>query len=145
MKSILIKFLIIISFFIFWTWSTFATSSESWWIIVKVSEKIPWAECSELYEDENDTELVTWYECNVWKWFTAVTIMLWKIIKYFTYIAALGWVLFIVINWILYSMWWVNDEFKSKSKERIIWTLIWLVLLMLSWVILNMIAPWIYK
>ena len=55
-----------------------------------------------------------------------------SIIKYFTYIAALSCVLFIVINGILYSMAGINDSLKTGAKERIMKTLMGLVLLMLS-------------
>lgn len=66
-------------------------------------------------------------------------------IKYFTYIAALAAVLFIVVNGILYSMSGIDEGLQSAAKERIIKTLIGLAVLMLSGVILNAIAPWIYK
>ena len=85
------------------------------------------------------------YECTVKKWFKSVIIMMWKVIKYFTYIASLWGVLFIIVNGIMYSMWWAEPSLKDEAKKRIVWTLVWLVLLFLSWVILNMIAPWIYK
>jgi hypothetical protein len=85
------------------------------------------------------------YQCKIPKWTAAIISILWDILKYFTYIASLVWVLFIVYNWILYSMWGLDESMKSKSKERIIWTLIGLVLLFLIWPILRIIAPWIYK
>jgi hypothetical protein len=71
--------------------------------------------------------------------------MLWNILQYFTYIAALVWVLFIVYNGILYSMWGLDESFKTEAKKRIIWTLLGLVLLFLAWPLLQLIAPWIYK
>jgi hypothetical protein len=46
------------------------------------------------------------------------------IIKYFTYLASLAAVLFIVINGILYSMAGINDGLKTGAKERIIKTLL---------------------
>jgi hypothetical protein len=39
----------------------------------------------------------------------------------------------------------INDGLKTGAKERIIKTLTGLVILLLSGVILNMIAPWVYK
>jgi hypothetical protein len=146
MKSILIKILLVLSILsLFWAnfiWNTYAEEeSTDSGIKVKVTEKIPGANCTEISVDGK----ITWYECNVAKGFSSVTTMMWNIIKYFTYIAALSWVLFIVINGILYSMWGIEQSLKDESKKRIIWTLIWLILLMLSWVILNIIAPWIYK
>lgn len=146
MKTKLLKILLlVISFTIFnisSISSTFA-AEESQWIKVTVTEKIPGANCTPKDKDKN--WVVLNYECNVAKWFTSVTEMMWNIIKYFTYIAALWWVLFIIINGILYSMWWAEPSMKDDAKKRITATLVWLVVLFLSWVILNLIAPWIYK
>lgn len=142
MKNLLIKVLLalyILSFsWIGYMWNTYA---EWDWIEVRVTEKVPWANCEEDWKIW-ETQM---YKCNVAKGFTSVTKMMWLIIKYFTYIAALGWVLFIVINGILYSMWWAEPSMKDEAKKRIMWTITWLIILLLSWVILNMIAPWIYK
>ena len=90
-------------------------------------------------------ENCTTTSCYVPKWAWAITEMMWAIIKYFTFLAWLWAVLFIVINGIMYSMSGLDSGMKEKAKERITKTLMWLILLLLSWVILNMIAPWIYK
>jgi len=143
MKNILIKLLLVFSILSFsWInniWSTYAVE----WVTVIVTEKIPGANC------EKEWAVQDWwtqmYKCTVQKWFWSIMAMMWKIIKYFTYIAALGWVLFIILNGIMYSMGWAEPSLKDESKKRILWTLTWLVLLFLSWVILNLIAPWIYK
>ena len=146
MKNILMKILLVI-FLLSFSWiynisNTYAAGSWSW-ITVIVSEKIPGAWCEDWDKDKNN--IVINYKCTIKPWFWTVIIMLWNIIKYFTFIAALGWVLFIVVNWILYSMWWADPSLKDEAKKRIVWTLVWLILLFLSWVILNLIAPWIYK
>ena len=83
--------------------------------------------------------------CNVWTGFSVVKDVMWGIIKYFTYLAGLAWVLYIVINGVMYSMAGIDDGLKASAKERIQKMLIGLVLLMLSGVILNIIALWIYK
>jgi len=137
MKNILIKILIALSIISFsginFIWNSYAEGIRTY-ISIDLSSML-----SEECWEEN------WkFYCDVPKWFTLVTLLMWKIIKYFTYIAALAWVLFIVVNWILYSMWWADESFKTESKKRIIWTLVWLAVLMLSWVILNAVAPWIY-
>lgn len=105
-------------------------------VSVEVTEAIPWANCSGGWGE---------YTCNVGTWFSTISQMMGGIIKYFTFIAALGWVLFIVINGILYSMSWMDQSLKDGAKKRIIQTLLGLLLLMLSGVILNAIAPWVYK
>lgn len=113
-----------------------STTTSSWnWIEVKVTEDIPWADCTWTDWD---------YTCTVQPWFGTVMQLMWWIIKYFTFLASLGWVLFIVINWIMLSMgwfWWSKDEIK----KRITMTIGWLILLLLSGLILHSIAPWIYR
>jgi lysylphosphatidylglycerol synthetase-like protein (DUF2156 family) len=83
--------------------------------------------------------------CNVPNWVSWFEIVLTWIIKFITFIASLAWVLFIVVNGILYSMSWVDESLKSDSKKRIMKTLSWIVVLLLSWVILHILAPWVYK
>lgn len=118
-----------------WDSSKSITTSNSNWIEVKVTEDIPWAGCTWTDWD---------YTCTVQPWFGTVMQLMWWIIKYFTFLASLGWVLFIVINWIMLSMgwfWWSKDEIK----KRITMTIGWLILLLLSGLILHSIAPWIYR
>jgi len=144
MKKIIITLALIISI-LFQVEYSFA--SWSWTVKVRTTEKIPGVVCNPVKKDGS----TTWeyypnlYDCEVEKWATQIVKMLWNIIKYFTYIAALSWVLFIVYNWILYSMWWADQSLKDDAKKRITATLIWLTLLLLSGPILQMIAPWIYK
>ncbi len=141
MKKLLIKILLLLSLFSF-TWITYiANTYAEWWVSVIVTEKIPWANCTETKKIW-ETQM---YSCEIKKWFWSVMSMMWKMIKYFTYLAALWGVLFIIVNGIMYSMWWAEPSMKDNAKKRIVWTLIWLILLFLSWVILNLIAPWIYK
>lgn len=112
-----------------------ATWSSDWWVKVEVTEKIPWANC---------VPKGKLYECSVQKGFWTVVTMLWDIIEYFTYVAWLGSVLWLIINWIIYSMSWLSDS-KAAAKKRITDNLLWIVLLLLSWPILFIIAPWIFK
>lgn len=158
MKTILIKILILV-FIIptLYIQNTLAADSEyrdNWGELIAVitTEKIPGTNCEKLnaaWEVDPDYEAkdgeTQMYQCYAEKGFKTVMIMMWSIIKYFTYIAALWGVLFIIINGILYSMWWAEPSMKDDAKKRITWTIVWLVLLFLSWVILNLIAPWIYK
>ncbi len=157
MKNILIKLLIISSVIWFlginYSSNTYA-AEKSDTVSVIVTESIPWANCKAINSQWNEwyitaKEYKDWkpqtYKCKIEKWFGSVISMMWSIIKYFTFIASLWAVLFIILNGILYSMWWAEPSMKDDAKKRIIWTLTWLILLLLSWVILNIIAPWIYK
>lgn len=137
-KIILLSIFIIASF---WYSNIYATEA----IKVKVTEVMPWMDCwtqdadwkypKVWWTDENPI-----YECKVESGFWSVQLMLWGIVKYFTFIAGIAGVLFLVINGIMYSMW---D--KEEAKKRITKTLIGLIVLFSSWVILNLVAPWIYK
>lgn len=83
--------------------------------------------------------------CTLQPWFTSLQTFIWQIVKYFTFLAILGSVLFIIINGMQYSMSWLDQGMKDKAKERITKTLQWIILLLLSWTILNILFPWIYK
>jgi hypothetical protein len=134
MKTIIIKILIILSILTaFWTvQNTYAEEKNT----VEVTEKIPWAHC---IKNKN------WrYDCRVERWFWAIMDIMWQMLKFFTYLAWLFAVLSLVGWWIAYSMWWANENMKNSAKDYIEKSLIWLVLLLLSWTILYMVAPWIY-
>ncbi len=88
--------------------------------------------------------ICAWKECNVPNWVSGLEIVSAWIIKYITLIASLLAVLFIVVNWILYAMSWMDQSLKDTAKKRIQKTLIWLVLLLISWAVLKIIAPWAY-
>lgn len=126
---------IILGMMIFQSWLVYWASGETQTgIVIKVTEKIPGAWCEWPWEDGN-------YTCTIEPGFKSVQKVMWQIIKWITAIAALSGVLFIVINGIMMSMW--GDT--SEIKKRIIKWIVGLILVLLSWVILNMIAPWVYK
>ena len=126
------------------TWEKESTNTGTW-IVVTVTEKIPWAWCWKHKHRDIDKKAGTkYYECTVQKGFWQITLMLGNMIKYFTFLAGLWGVLFIVINGILYSMGGIDSGWKDEAKKRITKTLLWLAVLLLSWVILNAVAPWIY-
>lgn len=122
--------------FLFITGESFVYATNS--ITVEVTEKVPGANC-----EESDKAWI--YECNLGTGFGSIMTMIGRIIKYFTFIASLAGVLFIVINGILYSMSGMDAGMKDEAKKRITKTLLGLIVLLLSGLILNMIAPWVYK
>jgi lysylphosphatidylglycerol synthetase-like protein (DUF2156 family) len=87
----------------------------------------------------------TWNTCEVNSWTETIKNILWWIIKYTTFIVGLLAVLFVVVNGIMYSMGWMDQSMKEESKKRIMKTLVWIIVLLMSWTILNIIAPWIYR
>ena len=136
MKKIIL-FLITLVIPFLWMNSTFAEWEIEVTISTDFSSVLPWT-C--LPKNDN------WdYICTVPKWVNWFNIIMAGLIKYITFIASLAWVLFIVVNWIMYSMWWADDSLKTESKKRIIQTLIWLIMLLMSWVILKIVAPWVYS
>jgi len=135
MKKILSLIVLSLCLVSFWFIASTTYAAEET-ISVEVTEEIPGANCT-------TTDWKT--TCEIEKWFGSITAMLGNIIKYFTFLAGLWGVLFIVINGILYSMGWIDSGWKDEAKKRITKTLIGLAILLLSWVILNAIAPWIYK
>lgn len=131
MKKILIILTLILALF---AWVEYVGAA---YVEVEVTEAVPGANCWAA----NSDGIIT---CQVQAGFWSVMELFWGIIKYFTLIASLGSVLFIVINGILYSMAGINDSLKTSAKDRIIKTLIGLIILLLSWVILTIVAPWVY-
>jgi len=79
--------------------------------------------------------------CTIKKWFAGVMMVIGALIKYATYLTFLAWVLFLVIQWILLA---AGSAEVEVIKKRIIFWIIGIALLSLSWVILNIIAPWVY-
>lgn len=140
MKLVIKIFIIMILFFDFLNINQNNVNAEESWdenIIIYTTAKIPWASCRQ------DGDNI--YKCEITPWFNSVLETLWWIIKWFTAIAAITWVLFIVINGILLSMWWMDTWAKEEVKKRISKAIIWLILLLTSWYILHIIAPWVYK
>ncbi len=144
LKIFVILFLFLPAFF------TLNVNAGTWKVKVITSEIIPWADCKELKVekkvwDKSNKVIPRRYKCEVDKWLWPVTEIIWNIIKYFTFIAWLWWVLFIVLNGIMYSMWWVDQSMKDDAKKRITATILGLVLLLVSWIILKLVAPWVYQ
>lgn len=138
MKKIIIIFCLFFTSFssIFIANAEGENSSDT--VKIKTNTKIPWWNCTT--EDNWKT-----YTCQVPKDSKAIIKTFWEIIKYFTFIALISWVLFMVINWIMYSMWWLDQDLKESAKKRIIQTLFWLIILLSSWYILQTVAPWFFK
>ena len=94
------------------------STNTIWPVKVKVTENIPWAGCT--CTDKNESWGCKFYTCTMQPWMTTIQLMIWQIIKWFTAIAALSWVLFIVINWILLSMhWWEKEKIKTRITTTI--------------------------
>ncbi len=137
MKKFFLVIILIIS-------SLFYSDIYAGTIKVKVPAKVPWVDCVQTMSDVK-TQQPSQYECTVETWFWSVKDSIWQIVKYFTFITWLAWVLFIIFNWIKLSMAWINPEYEKEAKDNIKKTLFWLILLLLSWLVLNFIAPWVYS
>jgi hypothetical protein len=122
--------------------NTFAWGSS--WKTINVSVPIDMSSFLSICTKKGEGEEKK-YICEVPKWTGWFQVVMAWIVKYAIFISSLAWVLFIVINWILYSMAWMSDSLKTESKDRIVKTLIWIVLLLMSWTILHILAPWVYK
>ena len=143
MKKIIISLILIVNCIV----PTYIVNANEWdTTTVIVTEKIPGADCvCEDGEWNCDGVSNPRYTCKIGKGFSAVTNIMWAIIKYFTFLAWLFGVLFIVVNGIMYSAGGMDQSVKDEAKKRIIGTLVGLILLFMSGLILNILAPWIYK
>lgn len=140
------KFFIIIIFVIISTFFTTVYASDKIEVKVPVDLSPMWLHCAaDQGLDENNKVVETGtFTCHIDTWFASILEVIWQIIKYFTFLTWLAWVLFIIFNWIKLSMAWINAEYEKEAKDNIKKTLFWLILLLLSWLILNFIAPWVY-
>lgn len=132
--------------FSYFTTTAFAADSG---IKVKVSTYIPGAWCTPPKNGAGkscDINKDQWcfIECTVQPWFKQVSVMFGYMIKYATFLASLWAVLFIVISGIGYTMSGASGEGGEEAKKHIKQAFIWLAVLLLSWYILYIIAPWIY-
>lgn len=149
MKKTILKILLILALTFSFSNLTFAEEEVKNTVIT--TEKVPWASCvpemswNTSWAWPQQPKPTGKYECTVWRNFSSVMMFFWDFIKYATFLVWLAWVLFIVINWILYSMWGADDSLKTEAKKKITKTIVWLIVLLLSWIILNLIAPWVYK
>lgn len=114
------------------------TKTEIKYTEVKTTQPIPWVNCTII---ENK---VWQYKCLVPKGIYWVVSMIWNIIKWLSFFAVIAWPLAITICWIMYSMWWANEELKNWAKKWLVQIIVWLIVLFSSWYILKFIAPWIY-
>lgn len=140
MKKILLIIMLFIWFFSFVSAeeNTKDQTKDSNFIEIKVSTKIPWVSCEPI-------ENKSYYKCKVEKWTHWVIKMIWAVIKWFTFLTSIVAVLVIVIAWIMYSMWWADEELKNQAKTWITRIIFWLIILFSSGYILQLIAPWVYK
>lgn len=139
-KIFLIIFSVFFLFFGMFSWVS-ATGTYS----VEVSEKVYGANCTKLVAKEGSNSGVVTYRCDIEPGMGTFMKMMSGIIKFLTALGALAWVLFIVINGIQLSMWWLDSSAKEDAKKWIGKAISGLIFLLLSGVILSMIAPWIYK
>lgn len=136
MKKIIITILLLIWISV----SNFAYWEDLWSTEITISEKIPGIDCKEWTG-------IDWKDCivKIDRDFGSVKSLMAWILKYFTYLSFVFWILFITINWIMISFSWVDSSLKESAKWRIIKTILWLILLSLSWLVLTLVAPWVYK
>jgi hypothetical protein len=68
---------------------------------------------------------------NTLKWISNIV---WELIKYVSVIAVIS----VMISWVLYMTSWGEEEKTKKAKTWIIWSLVWVLLSISAWWIINM-------
>lgn len=88
----------------------------------------------------NNAEWWTWKISELW-FFEFI----WKIIsEWIKYVAVIS-VIAIVIAWIRYILSWWDDQKVKSAKHMIIWSLVWVVLSVWSWAIVNLVNSFSIK
>jgi len=124
-KKFLILFLIFWTSFIFiWNiYTTFASNTPKLHCVW-----LPWCENSNksspgLENTSENTSLI---------WISSIIT---ELIKYISVIAVLA----VMISWVMYMTSWWEEEKVKKAKNWIIWSLVWVLLSISAWWIINMI------
>ena len=136
-------------------------------VLVTVTEKIPWADCTCTADGAQTTALPadqawpptpgTWeaacgkvetrkYVCKVGKWLSSFQVMIASIIRWLVNIILLLGVLAIVWVGIMMSFYGSSDEWWAKAAKK--WAvniIVGLIILFTFRYILGLLAPWIYK
>ena len=60
--------------------------------------------------------------------------LIWEVIQFVAVIAVIA----LIISWILYIISWWDDEKVKKAKSWITWSLVWVLLSISAWWIINM-------
>jgi hypothetical protein len=136
---------IVVWWFLILSWLVYFSQANAIKVAVTQDLSAIGLPCSAVSKEIQWQTKISWYECEIGTWFWAVTGIFQWLLKYVTFIAALWAVLFIVVNGILYSMAGLDEHLKSDAKQKIWMMLGGIILLLLSWVVLNIIAPWVYK
>ncbi|EKE29375.1 MAG: hypothetical protein ACD_2C00183G0004 [uncultured bacterium (gcode 4)] len=140
MKKILVLILVFICTMpVSWGYVFAAEASWTWVTTITVTEDIPWMGCT-LVNPSNTSVTTRKYRCNVTWDFWAVMLMLRWFIKYVTFLAILVAVLMLVLSGVKMSIEWKKDD--KKMFKRVLTAL--LVLFSMG-LILNTIAPWVFK
>jgi len=136
MKKLIIA--ILISFSFLGSFSSLVHADDT--TTVTVTEKIPWLTCKEA-DNFNAAVDKRKYKCTIEWTFGTVMLMLKGLIKYVAFLAILVAVLLLVVSGVKMSIEWKKEDSK-KMFSRVI---VSLLVLFSMWLILNTIAPWVYK
>lgn len=69
-------------------------------------------------------------------WIEVLSSIIWQIIQLVAAVAVIA----LIISWIMYMISWWEDEKVKKAKTWIIWSLVWVILSISAWWIINMIS-----
>lgn len=147
MKKIIFYFVFLLLLF----FPNFFVNAEDWaseekTVTLITNEKLPWVRCEEIETANKDWKnVIKQYKCYLKTSSSSIISIFWSVIKWFSYIAWLIGVVFLVYGWILYSLSGISWDLNTKAKEKITQVLIWIVFLLLTWTILVLIAPWVYS
>jgi hypothetical protein len=108
---------------------------------VTVTENVPGANCSLSGGSGTNSR----YKCTVGKGFSSVMGMLSGIVKYGTFLITLIGILMIVASGVQISMGGIDASMREDAKTRITHVLTGLAFLFLVSMILNTVAPWVYR
>jgi len=75
------------------------------------------------------------YDKPSWKISTWISNLVSNIIKYVAVVAVIS----LMIAWLMYLLSWWEEEKLNKAKKMVIWSLVWVLLSVSAWMIINII------
>lgn len=93
---------------------------------------LPWCDIT-----NNDWKVFdeTWLNTKWWEWMKWIWNVIAEWIKYVSVLAVLS----LIISWFFYILSWWEDEKTKKAKRMIIWSLIWVIISITAWWIINLV------
>lgn len=95
--------------------------------VTKIFASSPWVVCDGLPGCDSNITWKSFFE------------FIWNLISYWIRYVAVVAVISLVLSWFMYLLSWWEDEKVKKAKKWITWSLVWVLLSVSAWSIINLV------